>query len=87
MSEDNPPIDEIIEAKMLPVLIECLASNNTEFKSYVTTLTDGTVIPYQSLIFLQSKAACALANITCGSYLQTKAVVEAGLFIKKIQGF
>ncbi|KAK8729592.1 hypothetical protein OTU49_008556, partial [Cherax quadricarinatus] len=70
-SDRNPPIDDLIQSGILPILVKCLEG------------TDNICFPDSPS--LQFEAAWALTNIASGTSRQTQAVVQAGavpLFLK-----
>ncbi|XP_045610372.1 importin subunit alpha-3 isoform X3 [Procambarus clarkii] len=70
-SDRNPPIDDLIQSGILPILVKCLEG------------TDHMSSPDSPS--LQFEAAWALTNIASGTSRQTQAVVQAGavpLFLK-----
>ncbi|XP_042210679.1 importin subunit alpha-4-like isoform X3 [Homarus americanus] len=70
-SDRNPPIDDLIQSGILPILVKCLEG------------TDNMSSPDSPS--LQFEAAWALTNIASGTSRQTQAVVHAGavpLFLK-----
>lgn len=73
-SDKNPPIDDLIQSGILPILVKCLEGTQN--------VTD------PGSPSLQFEAAWALTNIASGTSRQTQAVVHAGavpLFLKLLQ--
>lgn len=74
-SDRNPPIDELIESGILPILVHCLTCDH----KYVGQDHNSS---------LQFEAAWALTNIASGTSAQTQAVVRAGavpLFLRLLE--
>lgn len=75
-SDRNPPIDDLIQSGILPILVKCLEGTAKEEPSTMEGPS------------LQFEAAWALTNIASGTSRQTQAVVQAGavpLFLKLLQ--
>jgi len=64
-SDRNPPIDDLIESGILPILVHCLQCDDNFGGSNLSPS-------------LQFEALWALTNIASGTSSQTQAVVEAG---------
>ncbi|XP_063605317.1 importin subunit alpha-3-like isoform X1 [Penaeus indicus] len=73
-SDRNPPIDDLIQSGILPILVKCLEGTHN--------------VSSPDSPSLQFEAAWALTNIASGTSRQTQAVVQAGavpLFLKLLQ--